>query len=188
MPPSSRRTLPQCFAGNAAGDYNVLAGKASLTDKIGGSERKEVPCTDKIDSYRGFCKTDYDDTREEKQMNKMGESAENYLETILILLERKGNVRAIDIANELDFSKPSVSVALKHLREQGHVFVSDDGLLSLTESGKRIAETIYERHQVLTGFFISLGVPEKIAQADACKIEHIISPRTFEAIKQSLKK
>lgn len=120
-------------------------------------------------------------------MTKVGESAENYLETILILLESKGNVRAIDIAGALDFSKPSVSIALKHLREQGHVMVGEDGLLSLTESGKRIAEAVYERHRVLTQFFTSLGVDAAVAQADACKIEHIISEQTFEAIKNSLK-
>ena len=125
--------------------------------------------------------------REEREVTKVGESAENYLETILILLESKGNVRAIDIAGALDFSKPSVSIALKHLREQGHVTVGEDGLLSLTESGKRIAEAVYERHRVLTQFFTSLGVDAAVAQADACKIEHIISEQTFEAIKNSLK-
>ena len=88
-------------------------------------------------------------------MKKVSESAENYLETILVLSKRKGSVRSIDIANELDFSKPSVSIALKHLREQGHVVISEDGVLSLTESGRRIAEGIYERHLVLTRFFTS---------------------------------
>ena len=123
----------------------------------------------------------------EKKMKKVSESAENYLETILVLSRRQGSVRAIDIANELDFSKPSVSIALKHLREQGHVVISEDGVLSLTESGRRIAEGIYERHLVLTRFFTSLGVDEDIAQADACKIEHILDPQTFNAIKRSLK-
>ena len=106
-------------------------------------------------------------------MKKVSESAENYLETILVLSKRKGSVRSIDIANELDFSKPSV--------------ISEDGVLSLTESGRRIAEGIYERHLVLTRFFTSLGVDEDIAQADACKIEHILNPQTFNAIKRSLK-
>lgn len=120
--------------------------------------------------------------------SKVGESAENYLETILILLERKGSVRAIDIAAELDFSKPSVSIALKHLREKGHIEVGEDGRLSLTESGRKIAEGIYERHRVLTDFFVSLGVDADIAQADACKIEHIISDTTFQAIKNKCRR
>lgn len=120
--------------------------------------------------------------------SKVGESAENYLETILILLERKGSVRAIDIAAELDFSKPSVSIALKHLREKGHIEVGEDGRLSLTESGRKIAEGIYERHCVLTDFFVSLGVDADIAQADACKIEHIISDTTFQAIKNKCRR
>ena len=114
----------------------------------------------------------------------MGESAENYLETILILSQRKGNVRAIDVATEMDFSKPSVSVALKHLREQGLLTADKDGCLTLTPEGRRAAESVYERHRVLSECFIMLGVDEKTAQQDACKTEHVVSKQTFDAIKK----
>ncbi len=114
---------------------------------------------------------------------KVHESAENYLETILVLGHRNGNVRSIDIANELDFSKPSVSVAMKNLRNQGHIVVDGDGYITLTESGKQIAETIYERHTLISEWLIRLGVPEKIAVEDACRMEHVISAESFAAIK-----
>ena len=90
---------------------------------------------------------------------KVHESAENYLETILILSQRNGNVRSIDIANELAFSKPSVSVAMKNLRTQGHIVVDNDGYIRLTESGRKIAETIYERHTLISNWLVHLGVP-----------------------------
>ena len=118
---------------------------------------------------------------------KTHESAENYLETILVLGQRNGNVRSIDIANELGFSKPSVSVAMKNLREQGHVQVDENGSITLTESGRAIAETIYERHTLISQWLITLGVSEKTAMEDACRIEHVISAESFAAIKAHVK-
>jgi len=117
---------------------------------------------------------------------KIKESAENYIETIYVLTKRGGEVRSIDIANELSFSKPSVSIAMKNLRENGYARVSPTGHITLTEKGLEVAERMYERHTVLTGFFTSLGVSPEVAAEDACKIEHIISAETFEAIKNSL--
>ena len=110
-------------------------------------------------------------------------SAENYLETILLLEKRLASVRSVDVANELGFSKPSVSIAMKNLRENGHIVIDGKGGISLTETGRTVAEVIYERHRLLTDFFISLGVREETAAEDACSIEHIISPESFEAIK-----
>ena len=99
-----------------------------------------------------------------------------------ILKNRKGMVRSIDIANELEFSKPSVSVAMKNLREMCYIEVSDSGYITLTAAGKKIAEMIYERHQLLSSWFTSLGVAKETAAEDACKIEHDISQKTFDAI------
>ena len=96
-------------------------------------------------------------------------------------------VRAVDIANEMDFKKSSVSVAMKNLREKGHLTVTDAGYIYLTESGQTIAEMIYERHNVLTKYLTDLGVPKEIAEEDACKIEHDISPESFKAIKKLVK-
>ena len=115
---------------------------------------------------------------------KIHESAENYLETILMIKNKKGAVRSIDIANELEFSKPSVSVAMKNLRANGYIDVDENGYITLLESGQEIAEKMYERHTTLSNWLISLGVNEKIAVEDACKIEHIISTESFEAIKK----
>lgn len=115
---------------------------------------------------------------------KIQESAENYLETILILEKRKGSVRSIDIANELEFSKPSVSVAMKNLRENGYIQMDDVGRIILLDKGKSIAEKIYERHTLLSQWLIMLGVDPKIAAEDACRIEHVISAESFEAIKK----
>lgn len=115
---------------------------------------------------------------------KIQESAENYLETILILQKRLGNVRSIDIANELDFSKPSVSVAMKNLRENGYICVDKDGYITLTEAGRQIADVIYERHTLFSEWLIRLGVNEKKAVEDACRIEHVISAESFAAIKR----
>ncbi len=115
---------------------------------------------------------------------KIQESAENYLETILILQQRKGNVRSIDIANELQFSKPSISVAMKNLRENGYIEMDAGGLITLTEKGRQIAETIYERHTLLSDWLQILGVDPKIAAEDACRIEHVISKESFDAIKR----
>ena len=118
---------------------------------------------------------------------KIQESAENYLETILILKNKNGAVRSIDIANELGFSKPSVSVALKNLRENGYIEVDPSGYITLLDSGRKIAEKIYERHTTLSKWLVSLGVDAKTAAEDACRIEHIISSESFEAIKKIAK-
>ena len=115
---------------------------------------------------------------------KIQESAENYLETILILSERSTYVRSIDIANELNFTKPSVSVAMKKLRENGYIAVDGEGNLTLLEPGREIAERIYSRHRLLTHFFMQLGVDEKTAAEDACKAEHILSEQTLEKIRE----
>ena len=115
------------------------------------------------------------------------ESAENYLETILMIKNRKGAVRSIYIANDLGFSKPSVSVAMKNLRNNGYIEVDENGYITLLESGREIAEKMYERHTTLSEWLISLGVDEKTAVDDACRIEHIISAESFEAIKKLIK-
>ena len=117
----------------------------------------------------------------------VNESAENYLETILILSRRLPVVRSVDIANELNYKKSSVSIAMKNLREKNHITVTDAGFIYLTEEGRAIAEMIYERHEFLTSYLKSLGVPERIAAEDACKIEHVISKESFEAMKQHIK-
>ncbi len=118
---------------------------------------------------------------------KIQESAENYLETILILQRRNGAVRSIDIANELDFSKPSVSIAMRNLRENEYIQVDEHGFITLLPSGLKIAERMMERHNLLTGLLTTLGVSPKIAAEDACRIEHVISDETFEAIKNYAK-
>ncbi|MDD6269094.1 MAG: metal-dependent transcriptional regulator [Oscillospiraceae bacterium] len=115
---------------------------------------------------------------------KIKESAENYLETILILKKRMGEVRSIDIVNELSYSKPSVSIAMKNLRENGFVIVDKDGYIDLTEKGREIAETMYERHTIISNWLMFLGVEESTALEDACRIEHVISAESFEALKK----
>ena len=112
------------------------------------------------------------------------ESAENYLETILTLKQRLGVVRSIDIANELKFSKPSVSVAMKKLRENGYIEMDSEGFITLLPPGEEVARRISERHELLTEFFVRLGVSREVAAADACKIEHDLSEETFQKIKQ----
>ncbi|MBQ4523978.1 MAG: metal-dependent transcriptional regulator [Lachnospiraceae bacterium] len=112
------------------------------------------------------------------------ESAEDYLETILILKHRLGEVRSIDIVNEMHFSKPSVSVAMKKLRENGYIKMNKDGYIHLTDLGHKVASNVYERHTLLTKFFTMLGVSEEVASADACKIEHDLSEETFIKIKE----
>lgn len=112
------------------------------------------------------------------------QSAEDYLETILVLHTRLGNVRSIDIAQELSVTKPSVSVAMKNLRTNGYILVDDLGYITLTDKGKEIADKIYERHTLLTCWLTSLGVDPEIAAEDACRIEHVISPESFSAIKK----
>lgn len=116
------------------------------------------------------------------------ESRENYLETILILSQKLPVVRSVDIAVELNFSKPSVSVAMKHLREYGYIKVDESGFITLTPSGREIAETIYERHTLLTDWLTTLGVDPQVAAEDACRIEHQISAESFAAIKKHIGK
>lgn len=116
------------------------------------------------------------------------ESAENYLETILMLSKKLPVVRAVDIANELGYKKSSVSIAMKHLREKEHITVSEAGFITLTDSGRAIADMIFERHEMLTCILTSLGVPENIASEDACRIEHVLSPESFEALKRHFSK
>ena len=115
------------------------------------------------------------------------ESAEDYLEQILMLLEKKGHARSVDIAAGLNVSKPSVSVAMKKLRENGSITMGEDNCISLTDKGYAIARRIYDRHQVLTRFFVQLGVPKDIALEDACRIEHDISEESFSAIRAQIK-
>ncbi len=117
---------------------------------------------------------------------KIQKSAEDYLETILILYRRKGVVHAVDIAAELAFSKPSVSVAMKNLRENGYIDVDAGGSITLLPPGQAIAEKIYERHTVISHWLMSLGVAEAVALEDACRIEHVISDESFEALKKEV--
>lgn len=114
----------------------------------------------------------------------VNESAENYLETIYVLSKTLPVVRSVDVANELGFKKSSVSVAMKNLREKEHITVTDAGFIYLTDSGKQIAEMIHERHELLTEWLTRLGVPEEIASEDACKLEHVLSKESFDAIKK----
>ena len=117
---------------------------------------------------------------------KIQESAENYLETILMLAREKPYVRSIDIANELGFSKPSVCVAMKNLRQNGYVQMDDQGHITLTPSGQAIADTMYERHTLLSNWLIYLGVDPRTAAEDACRMEHTLSAESFDAIKRHI--
>ncbi len=119
---------------------------------------------------------------------KIQESAENYLEAIHVLTLQNGQVRSIDVAHYTGFSKPSISRAVGLLRDNGYVSIDQNGLLSLTEAGLKIAETIYERHTVLTDLLIKLGVSPETAAEDACRIEHVISAETFEKLKEHVHK
>lgn len=121
-------------------------------------------------------------------MNTINESAENYLETILVLSKQLPVVRAVDISNELGFKKSSVSIAMKNLREKQHITVTDAGFIYLTDSGKAIAEMIYERHELLSSWLIRLGVDKEIALEDACRLEHVISKESFDAIKNHIQR
>ena len=121
-------------------------------------------------------------------MQHINESAENYLETILMLSQTRPVVRSVDVAEELGFKKSSVSVAMKNLREKQHITVTKEGFIYLTETGKEIAEMIFERHELLTSWLIGLGVPAEVASEDACKIEHVISSDSFEAIRNHAQK
>ena len=116
------------------------------------------------------------------------ESAEDYLEKILMLQEKKGSVRSIDIAVAMGFSKPSVSIALKKLRQNGYVNIDGGGFITLTESGQEIAERVFERHRLISQLLIALGVDEEIAKEDACRVEHDLSVESFEAIKEYCRK
>ena len=115
---------------------------------------------------------------------KIHESAENYLETILVLQKRNGYVRSIDIATELNFSKPSISNAMKQLSSKGYIQMDESRLITLTEKGRKVAEQIYERHQLIREFLEMLGVDSQTAAEDACKIEHVLSKETFEKFKE----
>ena len=112
------------------------------------------------------------------------ESAEDYLESILVLQEQRGQVRSIDIVNELGYSKPSVSIAMKKLRENGYICMAPDGTITLESSGMEIAARIYHRHQIMTKLFVLLGVSPEIAAVDACKVEHDLNDETFQKIQE----
>ncbi|WP_333860591.1 metal-dependent transcriptional regulator [Clostridium sp.] len=115
---------------------------------------------------------------------KVQESAENYLETILVLSKRNGSVRSIDIVKELGFTKPSISVAMKNLRQNNYIIMDEEGYIKLTSDGLKIASKVYERHIIISKVLVKLGVCEKQAAEDACRIEHVISEESFEAIKK----
>lgn len=119
---------------------------------------------------------------------KIKESGENYLEAILMLKKEKGNVRSIDVAHHLNVTKPSVSIAMKGLKEEGYITIDEAGGISLTESGMSIANNMYERHNVIAMALMALGVPEEIAFEDSCKIEHDLSNESFEKLKEYLDK
>ena len=116
------------------------------------------------------------------------ESTENYLETILVLSKKHPQVRSIDIVNEMGFSKPSVSIAMKNLRQQEYITVDDNGYIKLTKTGKQLAESVYERHTLITDFLTKIGVNAKTAAEDACRVEHVLSPETFAALKKYARK
>lgn len=119
---------------------------------------------------------------------RLQESGEMYLETILILSQRKENVRAIDICEEMGYSKPSVSRGLKILRENSYIYIDKNGYITLSKTGREVAEKIYERHQVLSALLVKIGVDEETATEDACRIEHVISDTTFNAVKKAINK
>ena len=117
--------------------------------------------------------------------HRADESQEDYLETILLLQQKNGQVRSIDIANEMNFTKPSVSIAMKNLREKGYIIVADNGYITLTASGRLRAESVLERHTILSDWLVSIGVRKEIAMEDACRVEHDLSAESFEAIKNA---
>ena len=120
--------------------------------------------------------------------HRADESVEDYLETILLLQKRMGQVRSIDIAGEMNFTKPSVSIAMKNLREKSYITVSEGGFITLTESGRARAESVLERHTLLSDWLIRLGVSRETALADACRVEHDLSEESFDAIKRAVQK
>ena len=117
-----------------------------------------------------------------------GESVEDYLETILRLSKSLPQVRSIDIVHDTGYTKPSVSVAMKNLRQKEYIVMDESGYITLTEEGRAIAEATFERHQVITRLFVNLGVPEEVAAEDACKVEHVLSEETFNALKNHLER
>ena len=117
-----------------------------------------------------------------------GESVEDYLETILRLSRTLPAVRSIDIVHDTGYTKPSVSVAMKNLRQKEYIVMDESGYITLTDEGRAIAEATFERHQVITRLFVNLGVPETVAAEDACKVEHVLSEETFEALKNHLER
>ena len=117
--------------------------------------------------------------------HRADESLEDYLDTILMLQKKNGCVRSIDIANEMNFTKPSVSIAMKNLREKGYILMVDNGFITLTEAGRQRAESVLERHTILSDWLISIGVREDIALEDACRVEHDLSEESFDAIKRA---
>lgn len=121
-------------------------------------------------------------------MSKYSESQENYIETIHVLSRTKPVVRSVDVANELGFKKPSISIAMKTLREEGLITITPEGYIYLTPQGLALAESVYDRHVTLTQALINIGVPADIAEEDACRVEHVISPETFAAVKKHVKK
>ena len=119
--------------------------------------------------------------------HRADESQEDYLETILLLQKRLGQVRSIDIANEMNFTKPSVSVAMKNLREKKYITMSENGFITLTESGRKRAESVLERHTILSEWLMSIGVSRQTALEDACRVEHDLSEESFAAIKKAVR-
>ena len=130
----------------------------------------------------------YDEVLNMKNEGVIGKSAEDYLESMIILKEKNGYIRSIDIAGFLGVTKPSVSNAMKRLREEGYIEMNRSGFITVTEKGMEIADKIYTRHKKLTDFFVALGVNEEVAEDDACKIEHDLSDETFEAICNHIEK
>ncbi|MDD6037786.1 MAG: metal-dependent transcriptional regulator [bacterium] len=120
--------------------------------------------------------------------HRADESVEDYLETILLLHKKNGHVRSIDIANEMNFTKASVSVSMKNLREKGYITVAENGFITLTQTGNARAESVLERHTILSDWLMSIGVSRETALEDACRVEHDLSVESFEAIKRYLKK
>ena len=117
--------------------------------------------------------------------HRADESLEDYLETILILQKKNGQVRSIDIANEMNYTKPSVSIAMKNLREKQYITMADNGYITLTETGMQRAESVLERHTILSSWLISIGVSRDTAMEDACRVEHDLSQESFDAIKRA---
>ena len=130
----------------------------------------------------------YDEVLNMKNEGVIGKSAEDYLESMIILKEKNGYIRSIDIATFLGVTKPSVSNAMKRLREEGYIEMNRSGFITVTEKGMEIADKIYTRHKKLTDFFVALGVNEEVAEDDACKIEHDLSDETFDAICNHIEK